>query len=134
LEKKETLTPALEDITWLTFQKAAQDIINKLCEKNKVPKIPVEFIDELENVRAAAEFAPLEWKIYITKDTFSHALIHEFIHYLLEICSTSSKLDEALTERASMYYEWQMMAKDVKDVKMKKMLENFESDFKEFKK
>ncbi len=134
MEEKKPLTPALEDITWLTFQKAAQEIIDKLCEKNKVPKIPVEFIDELENVRAAAEFAPLEWKIYITKDTFSHALVHEFIHYLLEICSVSTKLDEALTERASQYYEWQMMAKDVKDVKMKKMLENFESDYKEFRK
>ena len=134
MEKKETLIPALEDITWLTYQKAAQDIIDKLCEKNKVPKIPVEFTDELETVRAAAEFAPLEWKIYITKDTYPHALVHEFIHYLLEICSTSTRLDEALTERASMYYEWQMMADDVKDVKMKKMLKDFESDFKEFRK
>ena len=111
---------SIEDNSAREFQKLAQAIIDKLCEENSIPKIPVVYSDTLPQITAAAMFNPSEYKIEITKQTNGHALVHEFVHYILELLTQQDSLNENFTERASLYYEYEMRDKKRKvDTAMK---------------
>jgi len=119
--------PKLEDLSVFEFQGLAQEIIDKLCEENDVPKIPVIFKDTLPEITAAAVFSPKKYHIEICKLTSGHALVHEFCHYVLELITVADNLNENFTERASNYYEWEMRDKERKvDTEMKGKLEDFD--------
>ena len=112
------------------FLQEAQKIINRLCDANDVPKIPVKFTRKAELLTAAAVFYPKLWEIHITTNTDAHALVHEFTHYLVELVSISDRLNENLTERASSYYEWEMTeSKKWSDPEIKKQLDDFNQKF-----
>lgn len=134
-DSNEIKMSALEDNKTKLFQKAAQQIIADLCEANNVPTIPVIYTKQIGLLIASAAFYPKLWEIHITSNTDAHALVHEFTHYIVELCSIADTLNENLTERAALYYEWEMkFDKKTKNEKMKKMLDNFDSQYLEMRK
>lgn len=118
---------SIEDNSAREFEKLAQEIIDKLCEENSIPKIPVEYSDTLPQITAEAMFIPSKYKIEITKLTNGHGLVHEFVHYILELLTQQDSLNENFTERASLYYEYEMRNKVRKvDTAMKEKLDRLD--------
>jgi len=118
---------SIEDNSAREFEKLAQEIIDKLCEENSIPKIPVEYNDTLPQITAVAMFIPSEYKIEITKLTNGHGLVHEFVHYILELLTQQDSLNENFTERASLYYEYEMRDKKRKvDTAMKEKFDRLD--------
>ena len=78
----------------------AQKIINILCEENKLPKIPVIFTETFYNKFGGAFFDSDKYRIEITYETPYDAIIHEFIHYEIQLLSEMNILEENLVKRA----------------------------------
>ena len=91
----------LENKMVLELVARSQKLIDELCEKESIPKIPVIFKQRLENPLMAAQFDKDKYQITITPLCSGYALIHEFNHYVVTLLANSEDLEERLVERGS---------------------------------
>ena len=73
-----------------------QQILNSLCDKHCVPRIPVHVYEKLDGMYG--DFDSNKYYIRIEADAPMDKLYHEFVHYLIRIINVAADLEENICD------------------------------------
>lgn len=75
-----------------------QKIVDRLCEKFSVPKIPVRLRDKSVMHDTYAFFDNIDFSITYGEDCSDEVLIHEFCHYLIALLKSADAFEEEICD------------------------------------
>jgi len=124
----------LEDNSLRELQKLSQNIVDELAKANKVPTIPVKFVDRIDGLdNLGGIFRRDEYTIEITKNVDALAIVHEFTHYLLKLLDESNDIEEHITQWTVVGYQTELNSL-TKPSKIKTHLLNYQKRIEELQK
>jgi len=80
------------------YKTKQQRIVDYLCAQHFIPTIPVVIVDDTELGGMWAYFDADNYRITISKHVSLPSLLHEWIHYAIELLRNAENLEEAICD------------------------------------
>jgi len=99
----------LEDNSKRELVKVCQEVVDELAKINDVPSIPVILVDRVDDIdNLGAVFRKDQFRIEITLNIDTLAIVHEFTHYLIKLVEIADDIEEHLTQWVVLGYQTEL--------------------------